>query len=144
MLLHVLQERAFERVGGETTLHVDVRVIAASNQDLVRLVAAGTFREDLFHRLNVVAVHIPPLRERRSDIPLLVATLLAAYNTEYRRTIQGVTMEAMQVLRQYAWPGNVRELENLIARLVALNRAPLIALEDVQTAWHESEGQGVL
>ena len=144
MLLHVLQEQAFERVGGETTLHVDVRVIAASNQDLGSLVAAGTFREDLFYRLNVVAVHIPPLRDRRSDIPLLVATLLAAYNTEYHRTIQGVTTEAMQVLRQYAWPGNVRQLENMIARLVALNRAPLITLEDVQIAWRESEGQGML
>jgi two-component system response regulator HydG len=137
-LLHVLQNGTFERLGGKHTLHVDVRVIAASNQNLAHLVAAGTFREDLFYRLNVVTVHLPPLRARRGDIPLLVATFLARYNAAYGRTVHSVTEEAMQMLRHYAWPGNVRQLENIIARLVALSRTPLLQVEEIHAALRES------
>ena len=133
-LLRVLQERAFERVGGETTLGVDVRIIAATNPSLPQLVTAGTFRADLFYRLQVVPLYVPPLRERRQDLPLLVAHLLTMYNAEYGRTLQGITATAMQALCHYSWPGNVRELEHLIARLVALNRTSLIELETIQVA----------
>ncbi len=119
-LLRVLQERAFERLGGTKTIRVDVRLIAATNRDLRKLVQEGRFREDLYYRLEVVQIYLPPLRERKEDIPLLVEHFLKRYNEENDRRIQGVTPEAMEMLMGYDWPGNVRQLENVIQRAVVL------------------------
>jgi DNA-binding NtrC family response regulator len=119
-LLRFLQERAFERVGGNETLHVDVRIIAATNRDLGSLIAEGRFREDLFYRLNVVSLEIPPLRERVSDIPALAMFFLARYAEENGKRIEGFEDEALRALGAYRWPGNVRELENAIERAVVL------------------------
>jgi two-component system response regulator AtoC len=130
-LLRVLQEREFERVGGSKTIRVDVRIVAATNQDLQQMIAAHTFREDLFYRLNVVPIHVPPLRERQEDIPLLVEHFLGKYNRAFQRHVEGFTPAAVAVLRQYHWPGNVRELENVIERLVAINPHSMIEVEDL-------------
>jgi two-component system, NtrC family, response regulator AtoC len=130
-LLRVLQEREFERVGGSKTIRVDVRIVAATNQDLRQMVAERTFRDDLFYRLNVVPVHVPPLRERRDDIPLLVDHFLTKYNKAFRRSVQGFTSEALAALSQYHWPGNVRELENIIERLVAISNQRILDIEDI-------------
>jgi two-component system, NtrC family, response regulator AtoC len=119
-LLRFLQERAFERVGGNETLHVDVRIIAATNRDLTGLIAEGRFREDLFYRLNVVSLEIPPLRERASDVPALAMFFLARYAEENGKRIEGFDDEALGALEAYRWPGNVRELENAIERAVVL------------------------
>jgi len=119
-LLRALQEKSFERVGGNETLKVDVRIIAASNRDLHAAIKAGTFREDLFYRLNVVPIEIPPLRERRRDVPLLASFFLRRYADENGRTIDALSEEALEVFESYAWPGNVRELENAIERAVVL------------------------
>jgi len=112
-LLRVLQERAFERVGGSKTIRTDVRIVAASNQDLRQMVAAHTFRDDLFYRLNVIPLYVPPLRDRREDIPLLVNHFLAKYNKAFGRQVHGFTSASLALLTQYHWPGNVRELENV-------------------------------
>ena len=130
-LLRVLQERVVERVGGHQTLAVDVRLVASSNTDLRPLVEARTFREDLFYRLNVVPVHVPPLRDRREDIPVLVRHFLAYYNRVFGRAIPGMTLAALTVLARYPWPGNVRELEHCIARLVATSRPRVLDVADV-------------
>ena len=130
-LLRVLQEREFERVGGSKTIHTDVRIVAASNQDLKQMVSDRTFRDDLFYRLNVVPVHVPPLRDRREDIPLLVNHFLMKYNKSFGRQVQGVTSEALALLTHYHWPGNVRELENMIERLVVLSRHRILDIEDM-------------
>jgi len=119
-LLRFLQERAFERVGGNETLHVDVRIIAATNRDLAALIAEGRFREDLFYRLNVVSLEIPPLRARASDVPALAMFFLSRYAEENGKRIEGFDDEALGSLRDYRWPGNVRELENVIERAVVL------------------------
>src|SRR5215467_1490960 len=118
-LLRVLQEREFERVGDSKTIKVDVRVIAATNSDLQRMVADGQFREDLYYRLNVIPVHIPPLRERREDIPLLVQHFLEKFRSGGGAAAMTVSQEAMRRLMSYAWPGNVRQLENATERAVA-------------------------
>jgi DNA-binding NtrC family response regulator len=130
-LLRVLQEREFIRVGGTKTIRVDVRIVAASNQDLKQMVSERTFRDDLFYRLNVVPIHVPPLRERQEDIPLLVEHFLAKYNREFQRQVQGFTPAAMAALSNYHWPGNVRELENVIERLVAINNQGTLGLEEL-------------
>lgn len=130
-LLRVLQEREFERVGGSKTIRVDVRIVAASNHDLRQMVAERTFRDDLFYRLNVVPVYVPPLHERRDDIPLLVDHFLTKYNKAFRRNVQGFTPEALAALSQYQWPGNVRELENIIERLVAISNQRILDIEDI-------------
>jgi DNA-binding NtrC family response regulator len=119
-LLRFLQERTFERVGGNETLKVDVRVIAATNRDLHAEIKRGAFREDLFYRLNVVAVELPPLRERKGDVPALASFFLRRYASENGRTIEGFADDALSRLTSYAWPGNVRELENVIERAVVL------------------------
>src|SRR5919112_1844472 len=121
-LLRVLQEREFERVGDSHTTKVDVRVIAATNSDLGRLVAEGQFREDLFYRLNVIPVQLPPLRERRDDIPLLVQHFLERLATETGRPAVTVSQEAIRRLMAYSWPGNVRQLENAIERALAFSK----------------------
>jgi transcriptional regulator with GAF, ATPase, and Fis domain len=119
-LLRAIQEREFERVGGSKTIRVDVRIVAATNQDLEQAVRERRFREDLFYRLNVIPVEVPPLRERGDDVPLLVAHFLEKFNAEKGRRVDGFTEEAMALLMAYEWPGNIRELENLIERLVIL------------------------
>jgi len=124
-LLRVLQERQFERLGGTRSIEVDVRVVAATNQDLQQLIADGDFREDLFYRLNVVPVTLPPLRQRPSDIPLLVAHFLEKYNAGSKK----LSSEAMKSLAEYQWPGNIRELENTIERIVILSHSDEIGLD---------------
>jgi DNA-binding NtrC family response regulator len=128
-LLRVLQERTFERVGGEETLCVDVRIIAATKKDLLERVKEGYFREDLFYRLNVVPINIPPLRERKEDIPLLINYFLKKFVSQYEDALPDVSQEAMNVLMAYDWPGNVRELENVIEHAVAFSKSKGISLE---------------
>jgi Nif-specific regulatory protein len=129
-ILRVLQEKEFERVGGEKTIKVDARLIAATSRNLEELVAAGRFREDLYYRLNVVPLYLPPLRERRVDIPVLVDHFLAKYNAENSKSV-GITPEVLAALIDYDWPGNVRELENTVERLVVMSAKKLIALPDL-------------
>jgi two-component system response regulator AtoC len=130
-LLRVLQEREFERVGGTRAIRLDVRVVAATNVDLKQAVAQGRFREDLYYRLAVMPIGVPPLRERREDIQPLVQHFIRRYSQEFNRRVQGVTPEAFAVLREYSWPGNVRELQNVIERLVGLVDGPLIGVGDL-------------
>ncbi len=130
-LLRVLQEREIERVGGTRSIKVDVRIISATNVDLKKAVTNQTFREDLYYRLNVVPITVPPLRERREDIPLLVDHFVRRYNHEFKKHIEGVSLDALAALREYPWPGNVRELQNIIERSVALVEGPLIQLKDL-------------
>lgn len=128
-LLRVLQERSFERVGGTKTLHVDIRLIAASNSDLEQEVAAGRFRRDLFHRLNVVPLVLPTLRARREDVPVLAIHFAEKAAEKYMRPVPVIDPLLMEALREYEWPGNVRELENVMERLVVLTNGPTIDLE---------------
>jgi two-component system response regulator PilR (NtrC family) len=125
-LLRVLQDRRFRRLGGTEEVQADIRVIAATNQDLQKLVADGRFREDLFYRINVIPMHLPPLRERRDDIPLLAEHFLAKYAEQMQKPVRGISQSASELLRCYAWPGNVRELENVIERAVALEQSPSV------------------
>ncbi len=125
-LLRVLQEREFERVGGNETIKVDVRVIAATNHNLKRLIDEGKFREDLYYRLNIVHVEMPPLRERKDDIPLLASHFINKLNEEKDYNIKGITKEAMQILLNYQWPGNVREMKNSIESAMALSERNII------------------
>ncbi|HHT9109160.1 MAG TPA: sigma-54-dependent transcriptional regulator [Candidatus Wunengus sp. YC64] len=128
-LLRVLQERTFERVGGEETLSVDVRIICATKKDLLEHVKEGYFREDLFYRLNVVPINIPPLRERKEDIPLLINYFLKKFVSQYEDALPDVSQEVMDVLLAYNWPGNVRELENVIEHSVAFSKSKGISIE---------------
>ncbi len=130
-LLRVLQERKFERVGGVKTISVDIRVVSATNQDLEIAVKEGRFREDLFYRLNVIPIHVPPLRERRSDIPLLAKHFLKKYCSGKKRCVEGITDEALDILTRYDWPGNVRELENIMERMVILANGKMITKDDL-------------
>ena len=130
-LLRVLQERRFEPVGSNDTIEVDVRVILASNEPLEDLVAAGNFRQDLYYRINVVSIELPPLRERIGDIPLLAEHFLQKMSKEASKQITGFTAEAMDAMRRYAYPGNVRELENIVERAVVLTRATRIGIDDL-------------
>jgi two-component system response regulator HydG len=130
-LLRVLQEGEFERLGGTRTLKVDVRLVAATNRSLSELVKRGQFREDLYYRLNVITVVIPPLRDRPEDIPLLVEHFVRRYAQRNQRSIAGVTKEAMDRLMDYSWPGNVREVENTIERAIVLTREPMIGVESL-------------
>jgi len=129
-LLRILQERRFEPVGGDEAIEVDVRVLLATNINLKTAVERGEFREDLYHRVNVVNIEIPPLRDRRSDIPLLAEHFLRRYVKENEKPIEGITDEAMSRLVRYDWPGNVRELENAIERAVVLTREESLSAED--------------
>jgi two-component system, NtrC family, response regulator AtoC len=128
-LLHVLQDGKFFRVGGSDLIETDVRLIAATNKDLASVMAAGAFREDLYYRLAVVTIYVPPLRERPEEIPHLVSHFLAKFCLQYDREPPSISPETMQFLRQYSWPGNVRELENMIKRLVVLQNEALIQEE---------------
>ncbi len=130
-LLRVLQEREFERLGGTKTLKVDIRMIAATNRDLRAALEEGTFREDLYYRLNVVPIDIPPLREHREDIPELVNHFLARFAANNEKQIHSITPAALHVLMAYHWPGNVRQLENSVERAVALSSGPVIDTKDI-------------
>ena len=130
-LLRVLQEREITKVGSSQVVKVDVRIVAATNEDLQEAVQAGSFREDLFYRLSVVPIAMPPLRARRGDIPLLVSHFLNKYNTRRRKGIVAVSEGAMKALVEYDWPGNVRELENAIERAVVLAENDVIGPSDL-------------
>ena len=130
-LLRVLQERRFRRVGGLEELQADIRVVAATNQDLTRLIAEGRFREDLFYRINVIPIHLPPLRDRREDVPLLAQHFLAKYSEQMGKEVSGVSHEALELMMRYDWPGNIRELENTIERAVALEATPTVLAESL-------------
>lgn len=119
-LLRVIQQKEFDRVGGEETIHVDVRIIAATNRNLEEMVKAGEFRDDLYYRLNVIPILLPPLRDRVEDIPLLVEHFIEKISSEAQKRVRGITPEAMRMLMHYRWPGNVRELENVIERVITL------------------------
>lgn len=131
-LLRVLQEREFERLGGTKTLKVDVRLVAATNRDLRAALEQGAFREDLYYRLNVVPINIPPLREHKEDIPDLVRFFVERFAREAGKTVTGVTPAAMKLLMEFHWPGNVRELENIIERAVALSEGTQIDAPDIR------------
>src|SRR6202044_2699139 len=128
-LLRVLQEQEFEPVGSSRTQRVDVRVIAATNRDLLEMVEAGLFRSDLFYRLNLFPLQLPPLRERRSDIPQLVALCVSRFAKRFGKKVGGVSQETMARLMCYPWPGNVRELQNVMERAVVLSAAPTLRLD---------------
>jgi two-component system, NtrC family, response regulator PilR len=130
-LLRVLQERRFRRLGGTEEVHADIRVIAATNQDLQKMVAEGRFREDLYYRINVIHVHLPPLRDRLEDVPLLADHFLTKYAQGVEKPVRGISHEAQDLLSAYVWPGNVRELENAIERAVALEQTPLVLPESL-------------
>jgi len=136
-LLRVIQEREFKRVGGTEDIKVDLRIIAASNQDLAEKIRKKEFREDLYYRLNVIQINLPPLRERREDIPLLVHHFVDKYSREMEKEIKGVTPEAMELLVNYDYPGNVRELENIIERSVTLETEPYITDKHIRSYMSE-------
>ena len=128
-LLRVIQEREFMRLGGTETIHVDVRILAATNVDLKRLVQENKFREDLYYRLNVITIQLPPLCERKEDIPLLVEHFLKKFSEENSRDLRHFTAEALKKMVDYGWPGNVRELENAVERAVVLSNGPELGLD---------------
>jgi DNA-binding NtrC family response regulator len=141
-LLRFLQDHEIKRVGGTENIKVDVRVIAATNQPLEPLIKKGTFREDLFYRLNVVSITLPPLRERKEDIPLLANHFLQKFSGEHHKAISHISPEAMEILMRYDWPGNVRELENTIERAMILSPHPIILPEDLPQKILGSEPAG--
>ena len=140
-LLRVIQEREIRRVGSTTPMNVDVRIIAASKKDLSALVKAGTFREDLYYRLNVVAINIPPLRERMEDVPLLAEHFVQMYGAAKPQPVTGISTDAMKVITRYWWPGNIRELEHAIERAVALTPHPILCPEDLPLAVRAATAQ---
>jgi two-component system response regulator PilR (NtrC family) len=139
-LLRVLQEKRIRRVGGTDEVEVDVRVVAATNRPLDRLVQEGRFREDLFYRLNVIPIHVPALRERREDVPLLANHFLERFGREMGKPLAKISSEAMECLIRYSWPGNVRELENVVERAVALETSPAILSERLPEAVRQGTG----
>ena len=140
-ILRFLQEKDFERVGGEKTIRSDARIIAATNKNLAKLVGEGSFREDLFFRLKVVTINVPPLRERKGDIPLLVAFFLQKICQELHKKPRHISKNAMDKIMQYDWPGNVRELENVIMRAVVLSRETIITEDHISVFSEPEEGR---
>ncbi len=140
-LLQVLQDGEFSRLGGEADVHVDTRIIAATNRNLEEAVADGSFREDLYYRLNVVTVHMPPLRERRDSIPLLVDRFLQKNNEQYGKSMKQLSNETLEVFLRYQWPGNVRELENMVRRMVVLGNEQVV-LDEISLRGPEPEASG--
>jgi two-component system response regulator AtoC len=130
-LLRFLQEQEIRRVGGQEWTRVDVRVVAATNKDLEALVVAGRFREDLYYRLKVVTIHLPPLRERRDDIPLLVSHFIGTHARQSGTPVTGIADDALALLRRYAWPGNIRELAHVIEQAVTLSKGPVLLVDDL-------------
>ncbi len=143
-LLRVLQEKEFERVGSNQTIRTDVRVIAATNRNLEEAIKKGTFREDLYYRLNVVTISLPPLRERREDIPPLIEHFLKKYNAENGKKVNSLSKEARDLLMQYGYPGNVRELENIVERAVVLCRGEILGIQDLPLTLRESKLEALL
>jgi len=141
-MLRVLQEHELQRVGGDETIKVDVRILAATNRDLAVEVKAGRFREDLYYRLNVVTLSVPPLRERREDIPLLVSHFVRKFSEKNRRSVESVTPRCMELLVSYGWPGNVRELENAIERGVILMRGDQLSEKSLPLPIQKQQGTG--
>jgi two-component system response regulator HydG len=141
-ILRVLQEHEFERLGGTRTLRVDVRLIAATNRDLPSMVETGSFREDLYYRLNVVTIEMPPLRERKDDIAALANFFIRRFAGELKKRIDGLEPDALRLLMRYNWPGNIRELENAIERAMLLAERPLIAVEDLRLGENGSSNTG--
>lgn len=143
-LLRAIQEGEIERVGGTKPIKTEFRLIAATNVDLEKAVKEGRFREDLYYRINVIPIKLPPLRDRADDVPQLAAFFLRRYNTRFRKQIQGITEQTMTLLQKYWWPGNIRELENLIERLVAVSDKDFISEEDLPLEFHfaQLEPQG--
>ncbi|MGN0728289.1 sigma-54-dependent transcriptional regulator [Treponema sp.] len=133
-ILRVLAERKFERVGGEQTISVDVRIIAATNRNLEDEIKAGKFREDLYYRLNVIHIHVPPLRERKSDLPLLVSSFLEEFNAENKKQVKGFSSKAKAAIMKYDWPGNIRELRNCVESAVVMSSGSEIGIEDLPPA----------
>jgi DNA-binding NtrC family response regulator len=130
-LLRILQEQEFERVGGVNSIKVDVRIITATNKDLEMEVKAGRFREDLYYRLNVVPIHLPPLRDRKEDIELLVKSFLSQFNEKLKKAITGLTPETLIALKAYSWPGNIRQLENVLERMMLMCDGNILSVEDL-------------
>ena len=143
-LLRVLEQHEFHRVGGEKPIRVDVRIIAATNQDLRQLVAIGEFRRDLFFRLNVLSIELPPLRERREDVPILVDAFVREASERHDRHFPGISAEAMEILVAYAWPGNIRELRNLVESMVVLSPGRVIRPEDIPDDVRRGRGTSLL
>lgn len=139
-LLRVLEERRFERVGGMESLDVDTRLLTATNRDLKQMVREGEFREDLYFRLNVVKISLPPLRRRREDIPLLLQHFLEEFNRENLKDIEGFTPDALEALTRYRWPGNIRELRNVVERMVVLARGDKLTVRDLPSEMREERG----
>jgi len=141
-LLRVLQDRKFERVGGEETIETDVRIVAATNKDLKAEIEKGNFREDLYFRLNVVNIHVPPLRERKDDLPLLITAMLKEFAEENGKNIEGINEKARSCLYAYDWPGNVRELRNCLESAVVMSRGSLITEEDLPPTLRTQSDEG--
>lgn len=139
-LLRLLQDREFERLGGEETLRVDIRLIASSHHDLRGAVEAGRFREDLYYKLNVVHIHLPPLRERTSDIPVLAAAMVTRFARAHGKRIEGFSADALELLQAHSWPGNVRELENAVERAVVLAADAWVSPADVRPTLEDHQG----
>ncbi|SHN60267.1 sigma-54-dependent transcriptional regulator [Desulfovibrio litoralis] len=140
-LLRVLQERKFERVGGTEEIEVDIRIVAATNLDLLKEVENGTFREDLYYRLNVVQIHLPPLRERREDIPLLVKYFIDKYSQENVSLVKTFTAAALDALTAYDWPGNIRQLENVIERCLVMASSEVVDVSDLPSELSDEEAK---
>ncbi len=138
-ILRVLQEKRFERLGGRETIQTDVRFIVATNKNLEEAIAKGTFREDLYYRLNVVSIHIPPLRERKEDIPVLIDYFINKFNLELKKKVLGMTPEAMRKMVSYSWPGNVRQLENVIKRAMVLCHGEWILEDQILLEFREEK-----
>jgi Nif-specific regulatory protein len=143
-LLRVLQEREFERLGSTETVKVNVRLIAATNKDMERAIAAGTFREDLYYRLNVFAIFVPPLRERKADLLLLVDHFLEKFSREHRKSIKRISTPAIDMLMSYHWPGNVRELENTLERAVLMCDSQVIHGHHLPPSLQTAEASGTV
>lgn len=138
-LLRVLQEREFERLGGSETISVDIRLITASKENLAKLVKRGKFREDLYYRLNVISIEMPPLREKKEDIPILAKHFMEKYRDRARASVRSISPEAMALLLNYSWPGNIRELENVIERAMVLSRDDEIGVDDLPPLFRQED-----
>ncbi|MDP2157973.1 MAG: sigma 54-interacting transcriptional regulator, partial [Nitrospirota bacterium] len=142
-LLRVLQDREIRRLGGKDAIKIDVRIITATNKDLVKELSKGGFREDLYYRLKVVTIQLPPLRERKEDIPALVEFFRAKYNREFGKRIKGVDQASLRALSEYSWPGNIRQLESVIERAIILSDHDAISLKDIKSELGYSQPSGV-
>ena len=143
-LLRVLQEREFERVGGTESIKVDIRLVAATNKDLEKAIAAGHFREDLYHRLNVFTIFVPPLRERKSDIMLLADHFLEKFAREHGKQVRRISTPAIDMLASYHWPGNVRELSNVIERAIVVCDASVVHAHHLPPTLQTAEASGTM